>query len=182
MAIDQAQQMIFRNLIFETEVVKQRLRAAMVSHHEQQASECNGEQPHRELWPAYNANVAPSQASTEELFQQTRLVSTAIHYNLRVRTMSEVIPTPQSIDSKLAKHGPAQLLNSTACLNCRSNAPWDPCWHHSSSSDFRCNEKYIWRQLGRSYRCNPRKIPLLKQGNKSDKIDARKTRRAAAPP
>src|SRR6266404_3799793 len=70
--------MIFRNLIFEPEVVKQRLRAGMVSHHEQQASKWNGEQQHRVLWPAYNANVAPPQASTEGLFQQTRLFSTVI--------------------------------------------------------------------------------------------------------
>jgi hypothetical protein len=48
----------------------------MVSHHEQPASKWNGEKQHRELWPAYNANVAPSQASTEGLFQQTRLFST----------------------------------------------------------------------------------------------------------
>src|SRR6478752_10132274 len=67
--------MILRNLIFKTEVVKQRLRAGMVSHHEQQASKCHGEQQHRELWPAYNANVAPSQASTEGLFQQTLPIS-----------------------------------------------------------------------------------------------------------
>src|SRR5207244_11307227 len=64
--------MIFRNLIFEPEVVKQRLRAGMVSHHEQQASKCNGEQQHRVLWPAYNLNIAPPQASTEGLFQQTQ--------------------------------------------------------------------------------------------------------------
>src|SRR6476620_3203979 len=67
--------MILRNLIFKTEVVKQRLRAGMVSHHEQQASKCHAEQQHRELWPAYNANVAPSQASTEGLFQQTQAFS-----------------------------------------------------------------------------------------------------------
>src|SRR5256885_14793474 len=73
--------MIFRNLIFEPEVVKQRLRAGMVSHHEQQASKWNGEQQHRVLWPAYNPNIAPPQASTEGLFQQTRLISTVIlHY------------------------------------------------------------------------------------------------------
>jgi len=48
----------------------------MVSHHEQQASECNGEQQHRELWPTYNLNVAPPQASTEGLFQQTHLIAT----------------------------------------------------------------------------------------------------------
>src|SRR6476660_7763509 len=69
--------MILRNLIFKTEVVKQRLRAGMVSHHEQQASKCHGEQQHRELWPAYNANVAPSQASTEGLFQQTQAITQA---------------------------------------------------------------------------------------------------------
>src|SRR6266436_1555482 len=68
--------MIFRNLIFEPEVVKQRLRAGMVSHHKQQASKCNGEQQHRVLWPAYNLNIAPPQASIEGLFQQTRLFST----------------------------------------------------------------------------------------------------------
>jgi hypothetical protein len=31
---------------------------------------------HRELWPAYNPNIAPPQASTEGLFQQTRLFTT----------------------------------------------------------------------------------------------------------
>jgi hypothetical protein len=36
----------------------------------------NGEKQHRELWPAYNPNIAPPQASTEGLFQQTRLIST----------------------------------------------------------------------------------------------------------
>jgi hypothetical protein len=74
-AIDQAQQMIFRNLIFEAEVVEQRLRAGLVSHHEQQTSERNDEQQHRELWPAYNPNVVLPQASIEGLFQQTRLLS-----------------------------------------------------------------------------------------------------------
>ena len=67
--------MIFRNLIFESEVVKQLLRAGMVSHHEQQASKWNDEQQHRGLWPAYNPNTAAPQASTEGLFQQTRLLS-----------------------------------------------------------------------------------------------------------
>jgi hypothetical protein len=47
----------------------------MPSHHEQQASKCNGEQQHWELWPAYNANLAPPQASTEGLFQQTQAFS-----------------------------------------------------------------------------------------------------------
>src|SRR5207302_8460858 len=70
--------MIFMNLIFEPEVVKQRLRAGMVSHHEQQASKCNGEQQHRVLWPAYNLNIAPPQASTEGLFQQTQAITLTI--------------------------------------------------------------------------------------------------------
>src|SRR6476661_3138364 len=82
--------MILRNLIFKTEVVKQRLRAGMVSHHEQQASKCHGEQQHRELWPAYNANVAPSQASTEGLFQQTRLFSTTTPVFRKLLSMREL--------------------------------------------------------------------------------------------
>jgi hypothetical protein len=56
--------MILRNLIFQAEVVEQRLRAGLVSHHEQQASQWNGEKQHRELWPAYNPNLATAQAST----------------------------------------------------------------------------------------------------------------------
>ena len=74
-AIDQAQQMIFRNLIFQAEVIEQRFSAGLVPHHEQQASKWNGENQHRELWPAYNPNIAPPQASTEGLFQQTQAIS-----------------------------------------------------------------------------------------------------------
>src|SRR5215470_5749917 len=73
--IDQAQQMIFRNLILKAEVVKQRLRAGVMSHHEQQASERGDEQQHRELLPAYNVNRAALQESTQGLFQQPRLVT-----------------------------------------------------------------------------------------------------------
>src|SRR6266576_6892934 len=70
--------MIFKNLIFQAEVIEQRFRAGLVPHHEQQASKWNGEKQHRELWPAYNPNIAPPQASTEGLFQQTRLFTTVI--------------------------------------------------------------------------------------------------------
>src|SRR5258708_27222986 len=73
---DEAQQMILRNLNFEAEVVKQRPRAEMVSHHEQQASERGDEQQHPELWPAYSVNSPALQESTQGLFQQTRLIST----------------------------------------------------------------------------------------------------------
>src|SRR5215467_11080215 len=66
--------MIFRNVIFQLEVIKQRLPAGLVSHHEQ-ASKRNREQQHRVLWPAYNPNLAARQASTEGLFQQTRLIA-----------------------------------------------------------------------------------------------------------
>src|SRR5258705_12331485 len=75
--IDQAQQMILRNLIFEAEVVKQRLRAEMVSHHEQQASERGDEQQHPELWPAYSVNSPALQESTQGLFQQTQAFAPA---------------------------------------------------------------------------------------------------------
>src|SRR5579864_1814291 len=36
--VDEPQQMIFRNVIFQTEVVEQRLTTGLVSHHDQQAS------------------------------------------------------------------------------------------------------------------------------------------------
>jgi hypothetical protein len=32
----------------------------------------------RELWPAYNPNLAPPQVSTQGLFQQTRLIASII--------------------------------------------------------------------------------------------------------
>src|SRR6266496_1139012 len=67
--------MIFRNLIFQAEVIEQRFGAGLVPHHEQQASKWNGEMQHPELWPAYNPNFAPPQASTEGLFQQTQALS-----------------------------------------------------------------------------------------------------------
>jgi hypothetical protein len=46
-----------------------------MSHHEQQASECEQKQRHQELWPAYNSNLASPQASTEGLFQQTQAIA-----------------------------------------------------------------------------------------------------------
>jgi hypothetical protein len=71
----ESQLVAFWNLIFQPKAINQRLPAGMPSHHEQQASKCNGEQQHWELWPAYNANLAPPQASTEGLFQQTQAFS-----------------------------------------------------------------------------------------------------------
>src|SRR5580698_8621814 len=50
--------MILRNLIFNPEIVEQRLRAGMMSHHEQQASERGIQQQHHVLWLAYNGIVA----------------------------------------------------------------------------------------------------------------------------
>ncbi|MGA2337756.1 MAG: hypothetical protein ABSG08_20470, partial [Terriglobales bacterium] len=49
-------------------------------HHGQQASKGNGEKRHRELWPAYNVNAAPPQASTEGLFQQTLNVNATLQH------------------------------------------------------------------------------------------------------
>ena len=65
--------MILRNVIFQLEVIKQRLPAGLVSR-DVQVSKANREQQHRVLWPAYNPNLKTRQASTEGLFQQTRLV------------------------------------------------------------------------------------------------------------
>src|SRR5258705_13825961 len=75
--------MILRNLIFEAKVVKQRLRAEMVSHHEQQASERGDEQQHPERWPAYSVNSPALQESTQGLFQQTQLFTSIIRFEPR---------------------------------------------------------------------------------------------------
>jgi hypothetical protein len=91
----QAEQMIFRNLIFQAEVIEQRFGAGLVPHHEQQASKWNGEKQHRELWPAYNPNLAPPQASTEGLFQQTRLLSTVV-LNFAIPSNAVFAPLPSS--------------------------------------------------------------------------------------
>jgi len=45
--VDQSQQMVFRNLIFQTEVIEQRLRTVVPSHHNQQASEDSNPVQHR---------------------------------------------------------------------------------------------------------------------------------------
>src|ERR1700679_3988898 len=45
MLINQTQQMIFRNLIFQSEVIKQRFRARVLTHHERWSSD-NGDPQH----------------------------------------------------------------------------------------------------------------------------------------
>src|SRR5215469_7293189 len=74
-AVNQAQKMVLRNLIFDPEIVEQRLRAGVMSHHEQQASERGNVPQHHELWPAYNLTFVPEQASSQVLFQQQRNVT-----------------------------------------------------------------------------------------------------------
>src|SRR5439155_20176776 len=107
--------MIFRNLIFEPEVVKQRLRAGMVSHHKQQASKCNGEQQHRVLWPAYNLNIAPPQASTEGLFQQTQVK--AITLRTGYHPAHRVIPSPYLASARFPPQAQSRRdENGVRCL------------------------------------------------------------------
>src|SRR5215470_9669856 len=81
--------MVFWNLIFNPEVVEQRLRAGVRSHHEQQASE-RGQQPqHHKLWPAYNVTSVQEQASSRVLFQQTRVILPTVQAALEPVTISE---------------------------------------------------------------------------------------------
>src|SRR6058998_474440 len=47
--LDQPQQMVLRNLIFQTEVVEQRFRTGMVPHHDEQASENGNPERHVQL-------------------------------------------------------------------------------------------------------------------------------------
>src|SRR5215467_9735343 len=70
--IDQPKQMVLGNLILQAEVIEQCLRAVVLPHHNQQASEHGNQQQHRELWPAYSVNSAALQESTRRLFQQTQ--------------------------------------------------------------------------------------------------------------
>ena len=70
--------MVFRNLIFDPEVVEQRLRAGMRSHHEQQASERSHEQQHHVLWLAYKMIGVQEQAPSQVLFQQQLAVMQVI--------------------------------------------------------------------------------------------------------
>src|SRR6266704_2496935 len=149
--------MIFRNLIFQAEVIEQRFGAGLVSHHEQQASKCNGEQQHRVLWPAYNLNIAPPQASTEGLFQQTRLFSTTIHLALPAS-----FPTrfKHRLDTRLRQAQtvcvrPLPRLAAHACFlggetQCRE-PDFSPCSHSICSPErsFRL-PAYLWK---------PRNIP-----------------------
>src|SRR5438132_3262740 len=56
-AIDQAQQVVFRNLIFDAEVVEQRLRTVVLPQHKQPTSENGDCLQHHYLSSAYNLAV-----------------------------------------------------------------------------------------------------------------------------
>ena len=46
MLVDQPQQVVFRNLIFQAEVIEQRFRAVVLPHHDQQASDDQNQTEH----------------------------------------------------------------------------------------------------------------------------------------
>ena len=55
----------------------------------------------RKLWPAYSLNVASPQASTEELFQQTRLIAAVdveFACDLAVRKANQSIDRRETLD------------------------------------------------------------------------------------
>ena len=49
MLIDEPQQMVFRNLIFQPEVLEQRFGAVVLSHHDQQASDDQNQTEHGQM-------------------------------------------------------------------------------------------------------------------------------------
>jgi hypothetical protein len=52
--VDQPQQVAFRNLIFQAEVIKQRFRPVVLPHHDQQPSENGDQEKHgKEFSPPY---------------------------------------------------------------------------------------------------------------------------------
>src|SRR5215831_20199440 len=127
--------MILRNLIFKLEVIKQRLPAGLVSHHEQ-ASKANREQQHRVLWPAYNPDLAPRQASTEGLFQQTRLIASVENFCSQkpVKAVAKLRNPPLSLQLRVLRFDLFQngdvgvglfhlsARNSPTYGNCKSKA------------------------------------------------------------
>jgi len=48
MTVNESQQMVFGNVIFQPEIVEQRLRAGLSPHHDQQASDNGDEQQHQQ--------------------------------------------------------------------------------------------------------------------------------------
>src|SRR6266496_4659738 len=74
-AVDQAQQVVFRNLIFDAEVVEQRLRTLVLPHHEQPASEDGNCLQHHELSSAYNVVVIALASTNSVTFSTPTLYS-----------------------------------------------------------------------------------------------------------
>jgi hypothetical protein len=77
-AVDEPQQMVLGDVISQAEIVEQRLRTGVLTHHDQQASE-NGDQAQhqQQLSSAYNFAALTSQAPTQGLFQQLPLIAKA---------------------------------------------------------------------------------------------------------
>jgi len=51
--VDQPQQMVFRNLIFQTEVIEQSFAAVVLPHHDQQAPENGNPTKHVDVLPCF---------------------------------------------------------------------------------------------------------------------------------
>src|SRR5256885_17173238 len=75
-----------------------------------------GDQRHRDLCHVNNANVAPPQASTEGLFQQTRLLSTVT---------SELPGIHRSADHNLLRSG-GQVIGKRVMLTATQEPRPDP--------------------------------------------------------
>ena len=99
--------MILRNLIFDPEIVEGRLRAGVMSDHEQQASERGNEQQPHELWPAYNVTLVREQASSLVLFQQQRYTNS----NSELPVLRELVPVGFS-EPRLIVTNPANFLKT----------------------------------------------------------------------
>src|SRR5215469_1725376 len=120
--------MILRNLIFQLEVINQRLPAGWVSHHEQ-ASKRNRELQHRVLWPAYNLNLATRQASTEGLFQQGRKLDSSCRVTQGFDSITESSKCSDHAQSAcslglLAHSGAAFVIANTLMQNDPDQLTW----------------------------------------------------------
>jgi len=66
-SVDKTQQVVFRNLIFDAEIVEQRLCTRVSSHHDQQASESIDEREHMQYAWSYRRSCKHSVVMRREL-------------------------------------------------------------------------------------------------------------------
>src|SRR6201988_2398022 len=81
--VDETEEVVFRNLIFDAKVIEQRLGTGVLSHHNPQASVNGDEEKHRQNARSYRRCCQHFSSHSRRLFQQPPLFSTVIEVLLR---------------------------------------------------------------------------------------------------